>query len=142
MAGIAVEPGDFEPRTAIDDVRIQRIGSHVGILISADRMPVIRRDLAIIATAEHSSGAALLLAAINPVRMLVVGDDMIELRGRLVIPGTPGASTVDSDRGALIYAEKDDVGILGIDPDRVIVVSAGRALPGDEVLTTVGRFVA
>src|SRR5262249_8438633 len=105
-------------------------------------MPVMKRDLAIVASADHTRGAALLLAAINPVRMLIVSDHVVELRGRLVVPGTPRASPVDRDCGALIDSQENDVGILGIDPDAVVVVATGRAFPSNKVLTAIGGFVA
>jgi hypothetical protein len=58
---------------------------------------------------------------------LVVGAHVVELRRRLVVPGTPGAAAIHADGGALVHGQQDDIGILGVDPDGVIVVAAGRA---------------
>src|SRR5262249_19031034 len=142
LAGVAMKLRYLKARAAIEDVRIQRIGSYIRILVSTNRMPVMKRDLAIVAAAEDSSRTTLLLAAINPIRMLVVGDDVVKLRCRLVVPGTPGASTVHGDCGALIDSHQNDVGVLRIDPDGVIVVAARRAFPRNKILTAVGGLVA
>ena len=53
-------------------------------------MPVAERDLAFVASAGDAGGSAFLLAAADPIGKRVVGADMVELRGRLVIPGAPG----------------------------------------------------
>src|SRR5262249_968626 len=142
LAGVAVKLRDLEAWPTVNDVRIEGIGSYIRIFVSTNRMPVMKGNLAVIAPTDQSSRAALLLSTVNPIGMLVVGDDVIQLRGRLVVPGTPRAPTVHSDRRALIDSQKDDVGILGIDPDSVIVVAAGRAFPCNKILTTVGGFVA
>ena len=117
----------------------ERVGRDVAVLFDADRVPVAERDLAVVAAAGDAGRAALLLAAVDPVGKLVVGDDVIELGRRLVVPGTPGLAAVDGDDRALVAGEQDDVGIVGIDPDGVIVVAAGRAADAGERLAAVGR---
>src|SRR6185312_6393250 len=104
-------------------------------------MPVVEGDFAVVAPARCARRAALLLSAVDPIRELVIGDHMIELRRRLVVPGAPGAAAVHGGGRSLIDAQQDDVGILRVDPDAVIVVPAGRALPRDEVLAAVGGLV-
>ena len=120
---------------------MQRIRRDIPILLNADRGPVAECNLAKVAAAGGSNAAALLLSTINPVRKLVVGDDVIELRGGLVIPGTPGLAAIHTDGRALIHGQRDNVGVLRIDPDGVIVVAAGRAFDGGKVLACVGRLV-
>src|SRR5271157_40477 len=127
---------------AVDDVGIQRVGRNVRILRRAYRMPFAERDLAIVAAAGDARRSALLLPAIDPVGHLVVGNHVIKLRGRLVVPGTPGAAVVHADGRALVESQQDDVGILRIDPDGVIVVAAGRALDGREARAGVGGPVS
>src|SRR5580704_12915618 len=100
-------------------------------------MPIAERDLAIVAAARRSHRTALLLAAVDVIRELIVGAHVVELRRRLVVPGTPGAAVVHADGRPLVEREQDDVGVLGIDPDRVIVVAARRALDGGEALAGV-----
>ena len=80
-----------------------------------------------IGPAGDGGASAILLRAVHDVRKLVVGDDMIELCGWLVVPGAPGLAAVEADGSALIRSENHAVGILGIDPDLVVIVTAGRA---------------
>ena len=82
-----------------------------------------------------------MLSAINPIWELVVGDHMVELRGRLVVPGTPGGPAIHRDGRALIAGQQDDFGMFGIDPDGVIIVAAGRAFDGRESLPCVRRAI-
>src|SRR6185312_1339085 len=104
-------------------------------------VPVVEGDFAVVAPARCARRAALLLSAIDPIWELVVGDRVIELRRRLVVPGAPGAAAVYGDRRSLIDAQQNDVGILWVDPDAVIVIPARRALPRDEVPAAVGGLV-
>src|ERR1019366_4686735 len=92
---------------------------------------------AIVAAAGDTGGAALLLPAVDPIRRLVIGDDVVELRRGLVVPTAPGGAVVDGDCGALIGGQQDDVGIQRIDPDAVVIVAAGRSLEGGETLARV-----
>jgi hypothetical protein len=66
---------------------------------------------------------------------------VVELRGRLVVPGAPGRAAVHAHDGPLIARHDHPPGIRGIDPELVVVVAAGCALQGDEVLPAVGRAV-
>src|SRR5271157_610248 len=135
----AVVPGDC---AAVDDIRIQRVGRDVSVLFGAHRMPLAKRDLAVVAAARDAHRPALLLAAVDPVWKLVVGDDVVELRGRLVVPGAPGLAVIHADGGALVDGQEDDIGVVGIDPDGVIVVTAGRAFDGRKTLAGVGGAVS
>src|ERR1035438_6054884 len=129
LAGDAVE---LRAVAAVDDVGMERVGRDVVVFLGAHGMPFAEGDLAIVAAAGDGGGSALLLPAVDPVGRLVIGDDVIELRGGLVVPTAPGSAVVDGDGGALIGGEEDDVGVQGIDPDGVIIVAAGRALDGGE----------
>ncbi len=128
---------EFRAVAAVDDVGIERIGRDVVVLFGADGVPIAEGDGAIVAAAGDGDGAALLLSAVDPIGRLVIGDDVIELRGGLVVPTAPGAAVVDGDGGALIGGEEDDVGVQGIDPDGVVVVAAGGAFDGGEGLAGV-----
>ena len=83
LTGSSIEPRQF---TAYDDVRIERIGDYVAVFLGRDRLPVAKRDLAIVAATGDSDRTAFLLTAIKPVRKCVVRADMIQLRRRLIIP--------------------------------------------------------
>ena len=92
LAGAAVEARDL---AAEDDVGVERIGDGVAILFDADRRPFAESELAVIAAAGDAGGAALLLAAAHAIGKIVVGVDVIHLRGGLVVPGTPGFAAID-----------------------------------------------
>src|SRR2546421_555635 len=89
--------------------------------------PPPRRDLAEIRqvdpvdrirAARHAGGAGVLLRAVDPVGEPAVGDDVVELPGRLVVPGAPRRPAVDGDDAALIDAENAALRRLRIDPER------------------------
>ena len=70
----------------------------------------------------------------------VVGGDVIHLRGGLVVPGAPRLAAVDGDDGALIAGDEDGVGVVGIDPDVLVIVAAGGAAEAGPRLAGVGGF--
>ncbi len=82
---------------------MQGIGCYVAVFFCPDCGPVAEGDFAEVAAAGGTDRAAFLLSAIDPVGKLVVGDDVIELRGGLVVPGTPGLAAVDADGRTLVY---------------------------------------
>src|SRR5207249_1963135 len=94
-----VEAGDL---AAVDDVRVERVGGDVAVLLDADRVPVAEGDVAVAAAAGRADRAALLLAAVDPVGELVVGADVVELGGRLVVPGAVRLPAVDADDRPLV----------------------------------------
>ena len=61
---------------------------------------------------------------------------MIELAGRLVVPAAPAPVAVDRHRGTLVGALGHSAGILGIDPDRVIIVTARTPAEDDAMRAT------
>src|ERR1700683_2119485 len=100
-----------------------RIWNDIAIFFSPDRMPITFGDFTPIATADHACGTGLLLTAADPIGEAVVGVDVIHLRGRLVVPRAPRRAVIDRDRRALIARQRDDVRIVGIDPNVLIVVT-------------------
>ena len=122
-----IEP--FHP-AAIQDVRVPRIGRQVVALTAGGRLTEMSyvNSIDYIRMTWHAGRAGILLRSVDPIRKLVVGDDVIELAGRLVEPGAPGPPAVDGHRRALIDAEDSAIGHLGVDPERVVVVAARRAL--------------
>src|SRR5437764_9282231 len=79
LPGGLVEAIRSKRAAAINNVGIERVGRDVSIFLYAHRMPIAKGDLAIIAAAGDAGGAALLLAAIDPIRKTVVGDHVVEL---------------------------------------------------------------
>src|SRR6185295_4354626 len=124
---------------AVDDVGVARKGNVVVALVAAHRIPVAEGELAVIAAARHRHRAAVLLAAVDPVGETVVGGHVVELPGRLVVPGAPGLAAVDGDDGALIGAGDHPLRVVRIDPQEVVVVAARRAAEEGEGLAAVGR---
>src|SRR5258708_22297983 len=120
---------------------MQRIGSYVAVFFHAYRGPITKSNFAEVTAAGSADAATLLLSAIDPVGKLVVGNDVIKLRRRLVVPGTPGLSAVHADGRSLVDRDGDNVWVFGIDPDGVVVVATGRALDGGKILAAIGRFI-
>ena len=99
-----------------------------------------KRELAVVAAAGDAGGAALLLAAADAIGEIVIGVDVVHLRGGLVVPGTPRFAAVDGDDGALIAHDEDDIGVVGVDPDALVIVAAGGAAESGPGLAGVGGF--
>ena len=119
-------------RAAVRDIGVQRIGRRVaGFTAGAERLPVAHRDAGETAARAHADGAAVLLRAGHPVRKRIVGGQTIDLCGRLIQPRAPCRMigvAIDADDRALIAAENHPAAIVGMDPELVIVVAAGRSL--------------
>src|SRR5260221_4222782 len=126
---------------AINGVGITGIRCDVTALTSSGGMPVTEGDSSVIAAAENENAAAILLRAVNVIREVVVNRNVIELRGRLVIPAAPGAAGVHAYACALIAAKNHTLWIAGINPESVIVVASGRALDRDKSLSSIGGAI-
>src|SRR5579871_6908282 len=95
LAGSLVEAGERALVIAgVDDVRIGRIGRDIAGFAAAHRIPVRTIDASAVAAAGDGDGSVVLLRAVNTIRNLVVGDDVIELRGGLVVLACPGLAAV------------------------------------------------
>ncbi len=130
--------GDFASARAIDNVRIERVGSDIAVLDHAHGMPVAEGDGAVVAAAGDADGTAFLLPGTNPIGERVVGDRVVKLRRRLVVPGTPSVAAVHGDNCTLIADQKNNAAVVGIDPEVLIVVAAGRAAKAGPRLAAVG----
>src|ERR1043166_5723532 len=98
---------------------MQRIGSRVArFATSAQTFPIAIRDFGMVAARRCANGAAVLLRAREPVRETKVRGDVINLRGRLVVPRTPRDRAVNRADRPLIPAEAQAFGFAGIDPGR------------------------
>src|SRR5260370_38157609 len=98
-------------------------------------------DCGVIGSAGKHEGFAVLLRCVGVVGDLIVDGDVIELRGRLVVPGGPGGSTIDADADALIGGLDHARGVFRIDPQRMIVVAAGRTFQHGEGFAAVGGTI-
>ena len=103
-------------------------------------MPVAEVHLPVGAAARHARRARFLLPAADAIGPRVVGGDVIELRGRLIVPRTPRVAAVHGDERPLIGHEEHDLRIARVDPQALVVVAAGGAADGRPVLPAVGRL--
>src|SRR5713101_4641533 len=92
--------GSRKPR-AVNNVGVERIDGNVSVLEDSNGMPLAKADFSVIAAAYCSGGAAFLLRAVNPIRKPVVRCDVVELRGRLIVPAAPRRAPVHADDRAL-----------------------------------------
>jgi len=130
---------DFGASSAVNDVMIQWIGGDVSVLDHSHRVPVAEIDGAVVAPAGDADRTALLLSGTDAIRKRIVGDGVVELRRGLVVPGTPSRSAVDGDEGALVADEKDNVAVVGINPEVLIIIAAGSAAETGPGLATITR---
>ncbi len=129
---LARAPVESAQLAAVHEVRVQRVGRDVAVFFRPDGTPFPDRDLAVVAPAHDTGRPALLLAAVHPIRKPPISRDVIELRGRLIVPRAPRRAAVHSHDRALVAREQDDPGIPRIDPHPMIVVTArGAAKRGE-----------
>ncbi len=138
LAGATVPARDAP--AAVDDVGVERVGRGVAVFVDADGPPLAEGDPAVVAPARDAGRAALLLAAVEAIGEGVVGRDMVELGGRLVVPRAPGLAAVDGDHRALVAGVEDDGGVSRVDPEVLVIVAARGALESPEGLPAVCRF--
>ena len=62
-----------------------------------------------------------MMAMVDVIGPAVVGDDVIELRGGLIVLGAPGFSGVGGDCGTTVVAVDEAFGIVWINPQAVMV---------------------
>ena len=129
------------PASGVNVVRIQRIGRDVTELESSGRRPITISDLAVIAAAGDCGGSAILLRRVHVIGKMLVGADVIELPGRLVVPRAPAIAAVHADDRTLVDSEDHVLRVRGVDPEDVEIVAAGRARPGCKGAASVGRAI-
>ena len=112
-------------------IRARELGidDRAAILEHSGQGPISEGNLPIIAAALRGHAAGFLLAAINPVWKTGIRVHVVELCGRLVVPTAPGCPVIHADGRALIRGNCNRLGIFRADPNALIVVPAGSALP-------------
>ena len=93
------------------------------------------------AARRNTDRAAVLLWSRYPIREAIIRRDVIKLHGRLVVPGTPGLCAVHGHNRALIAADDHAVWIVGINPELMIIVAAGRAFDRRPLLAAISRSI-
>ena len=70
----AIDAHDAAAGTAgVDQVGVERIGNNVAEFVAADGVPIHESDFAVIAAAQGADGTAVLLRAVDPIRVAIVG---------------------------------------------------------------------
>src|SRR5580698_1528581 len=123
------------------DVGIGRIKSYETRLPTRQWKPIKVGDLSERASTGDRKRTAVLLASVYPVGIAVVSSDLVDLGCFLVVPRTPGLTTIETDRCPLIAAVHDMVRVSGINPPLIRVITAGRTFKSDQCTTAVGGSV-
>ena len=105
----------------IHNVRVGWIGRNIACFPAPDGVPIVAANLAAIAAAGNGHGGIILLRAVDVVRGPRVGDDVVELRGGLVVLARPRIAAIEADRDAAVVRGNHALRILRIDPETVIV---------------------
>ena len=80
------------------------------------------------------------MSSVDPIRKPIIGCDVVELGGGLIIDGRPGGPAVEGDAGPSIVPLNHTLGVVGIDPQVVVIAVRGGDLV--EGLATIGRLPA
>ena len=123
----------------IDERWIVRVKCDVRALATADSVVIILTDTAVPCIARNRHRAVVLLAGIESIRILVIGDDSIELRGGLVVDRTPGLAAVKGHICATVIRIDDVVAILRVKPHVVVIAMRRRHLL--PILAAVDRLI-
>ncbi len=128
LSGAHVVPVDAPTEApCVRDVGIPGIHGDVAALTPAHLVFVLEvRDHCAGHPAGHRDGGIVLLGTVQAVGELIVDRDPVELRCRLIPLGRPRATPVERDRGAPVVALHHDVGVVGVDPQRVAVAVRHR----------------
>ena len=106
LAGDFVEAHDAAvPAAGVNDVGIRGVGRDETEFKSTDGEPIAEADLTVIAAIRHRDGTAVLLRGVRRVGKLAVGNHVVELACRLVVPTAPRFAAVHADSSALIDTE-------------------------------------
>ena len=96
LAGAAIEAREDGPLVVgVNDVRIARVGDDVAAFAAADGIPIAAIDVAVVAAGADADRGIVLLGAIDSVEKIIVGGDVIKLRGWLVALRGPIFPAVD-----------------------------------------------
>ena len=104
-----------------DDIVIIGLGSDEAAFARARDEAILPQDGAFAAAAGHGDGAVVLLRAIDMIGVAVVRAEAIKLGGGLIEDTRPARAAIQGHTGTAIVALHHAQGILGVDPQVVIV---------------------
>src|SRR6185295_19368571 len=110
-------------RLGIDNVVISRIDLGVKTVAAADAKPIGIRDSVLKAArlAWTTPRAVVLQTAVYVIRLTHVHSDRVELRGGNRIHKLKRRALIVADVQAAVVSDHQVVGVVGIDPDGVVV---------------------
>ena len=122
LAGPAVEAADVAAVAAgVGHLGVARLRRDVSALAAGHVVPVAVADAEAAGAARDRDGGVILLRAVDAVGELVVGDHVVELRGRLVLDARPAEAAVERDRGPAVVSLHHPARVLRGDPEVVVV---------------------
>src|SRR6185369_5887408 len=110
-------------RLGVDNVVISRIDLGVKAVAAADAIPVSIRDSVLKAArlAWTTPRAIVLQTAVHVIRLTHVESDRVELRRGNRIHKLKRRALIVADVQAAVVSDHQVVGVVGIDPDRVVI---------------------
>ena len=117
---------DARVAAAISNRRIARIHGDGRILAPRHRVVVAHADGAVVRAARDRDGAVVLLRAVDAIGKLIVGRDVIELRGGLVLHARPRGTGIERNRGASIIGIDHPPRVPRVNPE-LVRVTVGHA---------------
>ena len=105
----------------VHDIRIGRIRRDISRFPTTHGVPIGEIDRPLITAAGYSYCAVVLLRAIDVIGGSIVGNNMIKLRGWLIILTCPRLATIQGDRYTAIVGSNHAPRILGIYPQSMVV---------------------
>src|SRR5438067_445939 len=126
---LAVDPRDVPALIfGVSEVGVRRIGEGPEAVAAEQILPAAVGDAAGIFLIADPR-AVVLQAAVDLVRVLVVGADVIELANRKVVCLPPPVGAVIAVPQAAIVAADNGLGVVGVDPDVVpVAVRSARGV--------------
>ncbi len=140
LAALAIVAGERSVLCfGIDDVRIRRVGYGPEPVAALGDLPVfVGRPLETLGARRTAQGVVVLGAAADVVEgERIVDAEAIELGDRQVLEEAPGGGAVEALVEAAVAADEVVVGVLRIDPDRMIVDVLGLFAQAAKALAAV-----
>ncbi len=130
--------GRAADRADIHDIVV--VGAHgdVAALAGAGNVAIAPGDGAVMAAARHRHAGVILLSAVDVIGCAIIGSDMVELGGWLIVDRRPCCAAVERDFGAAVVAVNHAARVARVDP-QIVIVAMRRGDLG-EGLATVSRF--